>query len=245
MTDSSNCSLIGDCSTAGKSVIAAATFAMLFGILSVIFIHLYTTCKDRCRFPFPRIFLLVSNFLSLCLYITVVATWYSKCQNEFNDCNTDFGSFSGVTPGYCIATAIVCIVMSFFAWAYSFWRTCWPNKDEPAEAKSSGGYGAQASASDLGAGAASPAAAKAPYTAAETPTAGGGGSRGGYSNGGGGGGAYGGGQTYGNDDDDGGSGPAYGGGGGGYGGSYGGAYGGSGGGAYGGNSSKQQSAYGY
>ena len=188
---------------------------MLFGILSVVFLHYHTTCKDRCcRLPFPRIFLWVWNFLSLCLYITAIATWYRGCPNQFGTC---IGPYD-ITAGYCIATAIVCVVMSFFAWLFSFWRSCWPNKDEPADSTVSSagaapGYAHQMSASDLG----------AKPTPAAAPAA----SNGNY-----------GGETYGNNDDAADSG----GGGGGYGGSYGGAYSNSG---YGGSSGKQQSAYGY
>ena len=231
------------CTSAGNGVIAAATFAMLFGVLSVVFLHYYTSFQGRCcKLPFPRIFNTIASFLALCLYIVVVATWYEKCHNPLS--NTIFcygtscpngGQEVSPTAGYCVATAIVCVVMAFIAWLFSFWRICFPNKDEPTP-EAAGTYNTQASTSDLRVSSPS-AASSTPYKAPEPAPASS--SRGGaYSNG----------NTYGNDDED----SNAGGGGGGYGGSAGG-YGGGGGaysnssygGSYGGSSGKQQSAYGY
>ena len=232
------------CVSTGTGMIVAATFAMLFGVLSVFFLHYFTTLQGRCcRLPFPRIFITIASFLALCLYIVVVATWYEKCQNPFNSGQYLVnGSTPSLSAGYAVATAIVCIVLAFLAWAWSFWRICFPNKNEPTP-DAAPAYNPQASTSDLRVSSPSAAASATPYKAADPPAA--------SSNGG----SYGNGNTYGGDDDNS-SGGGYGGSSGGYGGSsggYGGSGGGGGGGAYSdssyggayGGSNKQQSAYGY
>ena len=244
------------CLAAGQGVIAAATFAMLFGLLSVLLLHYIVSFKERFRIPFPRIVITITSFLSLCLYIVVVATWYEKCHNLFSsgdytfcygacptDGSTGYGQPGSLAPGYCVATAIVCVVLSFLAWGVAFWRMCRPGKDEPTSPKASAatsgsGYASQASSSDLGV--TSPSAAGGSYKAASSPAASAPSSGRGY------GGSYGNGNAYSNNDDEAeGSAPSGGGyssGGYGGGGSYGNsAYGGS---SYG-NTKKQESAYGY
>jgi len=228
------CSVASNCVAAGKGLIAAATFAMVFAAISICLLHYFTTFKERFRIPFPRILLLISNFLSLCLYIVVVATWYEKCQNQLTGSGNCISGLSDIQPGYAVATAIVCVVLSFFAWVFSFWRSCRPNRNEPTTTneEATSRYVHQSSAADLGTSSSSPK----PTTKKSSPAAAT--SGGGYSNGG---------NSASNDEDEETAGGPGGYGGGGYGGSYGGSYGNSsyGGSSYGGSTAKQQSAYGY
>ena len=208
---------------------------MLFGLLSIIFLHIYTSFRQwcKCTLPFPRVFIALWSFLSLTLYIVVVATWYSQCHNSIEDARWTYNdgspqSAEDVRPGYAIALAILIIVFSFLGWLFNFSRTCFPNKNEPVGGSTA--YNRQTSTSNLGGLAAQPEGQTyGGDSAADTYSAPSGGGGGGY------GGSYGGAYGNGNSGGYGGSG----GGGAGGGGGYGGAYGGSGGG-YGGN----QSAYG-
>ena len=230
------------CVKAGQGVIAAATFAMLFGLLSIIFLHIHTSFKQwcNCRVPMPRLFIALWSFLSLTLYIVAVATWYSQCHNELQDQPWIFpdtkktATAESVTPGYAIALAVLVVVLSFLGWLFNFSRTCFPNKSE--QVTGSTEYNRQSSTSNLGGGGLS-VQAEGQKSNGDSETYGDEPAGGGYTapSGGGYGGSYGvSGGGYG------GGGGAYGGSSGGYGGSYGGAYGGSGG-AYGGGN---QSAYG-
>jgi len=121
---------------AGRGVIAADTFAMVFGLISVIILWLWIADKaDKLRFP--RIILQISNFLSLTLYIVAISTYYKLSYNQIkNVIALDTENTSrNIAPGYAIAIGIVVIVCSFFAWAFTFWRVCRPNKNEPAREK--------------------------------------------------------------------------------------------------------------
>ena len=102
---------VTSCQAAGKGDIAAATFAMLFGLLAIFILHFHTTLNNwgRCaKLPYPRVLLLLSSFLSLTLYIVVVATYYSKCINQLQDvyyyCSqgSNNNKLDDVNPGYAI-----------------------------------------------------------------------------------------------------------------------------------------------
>ena len=127
-----------DCKVAGQGVIAAAVFAALFGLLSIIFLHAETNGKEMCgrRIPFPRLILQIFSFLSLLLYIVVVATWFEKCSNNANSITWFAGTgahqqLKDCFAGYAVATAIIAIVFSFISYSFGFWRTCSPNKNQP------------------------------------------------------------------------------------------------------------------
>ena len=84
---------MSQCVKAGQGVIAAATFAMLFGLLSIIFLHIHTSFKQwcNCRVPFPRVFVALWSFLSLTLYVVMLATCQkitrtTHSANDWRDC---------------------------------------------------------------------------------------------------------------------------------------------------------------
>ena len=162
------CSYLDDvthCKTGGQGVITAATFAMLFGLLAMFFLHVDVAGKQLCgkAIRFPRTFLFLFDFLSLTLYIVTVATWYNQCYNRLSGfyltVNGSTSNSNGLTIGYAVATAIAAIVFEFLAWVFAFWRTCSPNKNEAVRAPASG------SASGIDAPAVlSPTGSSVPYT---------------------------------------------------------------------------------
>lgn len=128
----------GNLLEAGRGVITACTFAMLFALFSVIILWLWIAGKAD-KLKFPRILLQISNFLSLTLYIVAVSTFYKLSYNNMQFLYTVVGANQqhprSLMPGYAIAILIVVIVMSFFAWGFTFWRVCRPNKNEPVREK--------------------------------------------------------------------------------------------------------------
>ena len=125
------------CKVAGQGVIAAAVFAMLFGLISIFFLHAEVNGKAAFgrRIPFPRLILNLFSFLSFLLYIVVTATWFEKCYNGVADItwfvNTGAHQYlKDCYAGYAVATAIIAIVFSFCSYLFAFWRTCSPNKSE-------------------------------------------------------------------------------------------------------------------
>ena len=157
------------CKVGGQGVITAATFAMLFGLLAIFFLHVDIVGKQICgrRVPFPRVLLNLFSFLSLTLYIVTVATWYNQCYNTISDIEWPAGSenyATNITAGYAIATSIAGIVFSFFAWCLSFWRTCSPNKNEPARVPKVKAPRAVDMPAVAGPGPMSPGGSTVPYT---------------------------------------------------------------------------------
>ena len=133
------CSNIGNssCKAAGQGVIAAAVFAILFGLVSLFFLHADANGKSAFgrRIPFPRLILNLFSFLSFLLYIVVVATWFEKCFNDAADIVWFVGTGAHQTlkdcyAGYAVATAIIAVVFSFASYLFAFWRSCSPNKNE-------------------------------------------------------------------------------------------------------------------
>ena len=125
------------CKAAGSGVIAAAVFAILFGLISIFFLHAEVNGKAAFgrRIPFPRVILNLFAFLSFLLYIVVVATWFEKCFNGVADIIWLVGtgaqqSLKDCYAGYAVATAIIAIFFSFCSYLLAFWRTCSPNKSE-------------------------------------------------------------------------------------------------------------------
>ena len=79
------CSVIqnSNCKVGGQGVITAATFGMLFGLLSIFFLHVDVAGKQFFgkAIRFPRLFLFLFSFLSLTLYIVLVATVQQSKHN--------------------------------------------------------------------------------------------------------------------------------------------------------------------
>ena len=110
---------------------------MLFGLVSIFFLHAEVNDKSAFgrRIPFPRLLLNLFAFLSLVLYIVVVSLWFQRCYNDVADIVwfADTGAHQFLKDsyaGYAVATAIIAIFFSFCSYMFAFWRSCSPNKSE-------------------------------------------------------------------------------------------------------------------